>query len=118
VASLVEQRGSLAAQIDSIPNYILTPDVRVPYKGNDREAILERAAQKLAQYQPNRIDGVRIDFADGWAMIRSSVTEPLFTLRFEAKTTNRLGEIIKILLSALPQELQKDITAAMPSELR
>ncbi|KYZ78056.1 phosphomannomutase [Anaerosporomusa subterranea] len=117
VAALVEQQGSLAAQIDSIPNYLLTPDVRVPYLGNDKEIILEQAAQKLAQYQPNRIDGVRIDFADGWAMIRSSVTEPLFTLRFEAKTANRLREIAKVLLSALPQELQQDIATALPAEL-
>jgi phosphomannomutase/phosphoglucomutase len=118
LAALVEQQGSLAAQIDSIPNYLLTPDVRIPYPGNDKEIILEQAAQKLTQYQPNRIDGVRIDFADGWAMIRSSVTEPLFTLRFEAKTASRLQEIAAILLSALPSQLRQDIAAALPDELR
>ncbi len=118
VASFVEQHGSLAAQIDSIPNYLLTPDIRIPYMGNDKESILEQAAQKLALYHPNRIDGVRIDFADGWAMIRSSVTEPLFTLRFEAKTAGRLKEITNILLAALPQQLQADIITAMASELQ
>ena len=118
VAALVEQKGSLGAQIDNIPNYILTPDIRVPYLGNDKEAILEQAAEKLAKYAPNRIDGVRIDFADGWGMIRSSVTEPLFTLRFEAKTAERLGEIARVLLSALPQKLQDDILTAMPIELK
>lgn len=116
VAALVDQHGSLAAQIDSIPNYILTPDIRVPYIGNDKEQLLEQAAQQLAQYQPNRIDGVRIDFADGWAMIRSSVTEPLFTLRFEAKTQKRLGEIASLLFGALPEKLHSDIVAAAPSE--
>lgn len=118
LASLVGKFGSLAKQIDSIPNYILTPDVRVPYLEDDKEDVLENAAQKLAIYQPNRIDGVRIDFADGWAMIRSSVTEPLFTLRFEAKTAERLREISGLLLQALPEALRKSILAVAPDELR
>ena len=52
-------------------------------------------------YQPNRIDGVRLEFADGWGMIRASVTEPLFTLRFEARTTERLREIAALLAATL-----------------
>jgi len=90
---LFASHGSLAKLVDEIPNYILTPIFALPYKGTDKEAILDAAAEKLLSYQPNRIDGVRIDFADGWGMIRASVTEPLFTLRFEAKSGERLREI-------------------------
>ena len=105
--------GSLAKLVDEIPKYILTPDIRITYKGRDKEAILDAAAEKLREYQPNRIDGVRIDFADGWGMIRSSVTEPLFTLRFEAKTEKRLREIIELLLSALPKNIQMAVMEAV-----
>lgn len=114
ICEFVAEHGSLAALIDGIPNYLLTPDIRVKYTGTDKEAILDAAAAKLAAYQPNRIDGVRIEFADGWGMIRSSVTEPLFTFRFEAKNLTRLTEIVQLLLSALPEQIKEEAMRLMP----
>ena len=116
VCEFVASHGSLAELVDEIPNYILTPDIRIPYKGTDKEAILDIVAGKLAQYRPNRIDGVRIEFTDGWGMIRASVTEPLFTLRFEAKTEQRLQEISEILLSALPENIKRLVIKELPTQ--
>ncbi|HWR41663.1 phosphomannomutase/phosphoglucomutase [Sporomusa sp.] len=116
VCELVAEQGSLSTQVDVIPNYLLTPDIRVPYLGSDKTAVLEQVAAKLAVHRPNLIDGVRIEFADGWGMIRASVTEPLFTLRFEAKTADRLKEITAILLAALPLDVQAAVTAKLPAE--
>ena len=41
------------------------------------------------------IDGIKVLFNDGWALVRASNTGPNLTLRFEAKTNNRLNEIKK-----------------------
>lgn len=109
VAEIVAARGPLSALADSVPNYLLTPDIRIPYPHPDKEAVIAAAAAVLAPYRPNLIDGVRIEFADGWGMIRASVTEPLFTFRFEAKTAARLAEIGEILLGALPPALQEAV---------
>jgi phosphomannomutase/phosphoglucomutase len=114
IAEFVAGHGSLAALVDDIPNYLLTPDIRVPYAGTDKAAILSAVAARLAAYNPNLIDGVRIEFADSWGMIRASVTEPLFTLRFEAKTSPRLREITGILLAALPEGVRQAVAAKMP----
>jgi phosphomannomutase/phosphoglucomutase len=57
----------------------------------------------------NLIDGVRLEFEDGWGMIRASVTEPLFTLRFEARTKQRLLEIARLLVKAMPVEVAKQV---------
>lgn len=116
VCELVADQGSLSAQVDDIPNYLLTPDIRVPYLGSDKAAVLTQVADKLVDHRPNLIDGVRIEFDDGWGMIRASVTEPLFTLRFEAKTPGRLKEITAILLSALPPDVRAAVTAKLPAE--
>lgn len=113
IAQLVAEKGPLSSLADSIPNYILTPDIRVPYHGKDKEVILQAVAERLAEYRPNLIDGVRIEFSDGWGMIRASVTEPLFTLRFEAKNQQRLSEIEALLLGALPPELAVSVRAKM-----
>ncbi len=114
VCEFVAGHGSLAAMVATIPNYMLTPDIRVPYAGGDKAAILEQVAQALKKYQPNLIDGVRIEFTDGWGMIRASVTEPLFTLRFEAKTRERLQEIVDIMLAALPESVRTAVAAKIP----
>jgi phosphomannomutase/phosphoglucomutase len=41
----------------------------------------------------NAIDGMRVTFADGWALCRASNTTPVLVLRFEAETQERLDEI-------------------------
>lgn len=102
----VESQGKLSQLIDDIPNYLLTTEARVAYSGDDKESILQSIAANLQKYKLNLIDGVRLEFADGWGMIRSSVTEPLFTLRFEAKTNERLREIQRILISAVPLSIR------------
>lgn len=106
--------GLLAALIDEIPNYLLTPEVRVRYEAPDKEAVLAEVAGNLKHLKPNLIDGVRIEFADGWAMIRASVTEPLFTLRFEARSSERLRVIANLLLDALPDRVRHKVITQMP----
>ena len=49
-------------------------------------------------------------------MIRASVTEPLFTLRFEAKNKNRLSEIRELLLEAIPNEVATAVRTQIISE--
>ena len=39
------------------------------------------------------VDGARIDFGDGWGLVRASNTTPLLVLRFEADSEERLAEI-------------------------
>ena len=109
VAEITAASGPLSALAASVPDYFLTPDIRIPYPHPDKEAVIAAAAAALAPYRPNLIDGVRIEFADGWGMIRASVTEPLFTFRFEAKTPERLTEIGEILLNALPVSLREAV---------
>ena len=114
ICEFVAQNGALSKLVDEIPRYLLTPDIRIKYSGTDKDAVLDQIALALEKYQPNRIDGVRIDFPDGWAMIRSSVTEPLFTLRFEAKSKARLEEISAILIEALPDKIKTAVLKALP----
>ena len=59
------------------------------------------------------IDGLRVDFDDGWGLIRASNTTPKLVLRFEAKTSSRLKEIKNIFLNQLKlidETIQIDIS--------
>ena len=48
---------------------------------------------KEQDYKYIDIDGIRVEFDDGFALIRGSNTQPILTLRFEANNKNRLSEI-------------------------
>lgn len=48
------------------------------------------------------VDGVRIEFPNGWALLRSSVTEPKLTFRFEGKTQDDLDQIVREFCDRVP----------------
>jgi phosphomannomutase/phosphoglucomutase len=100
-----EGRG-LGALADSVPRYPITPDLRLPCAPAEAEAIVADLAAHFAQQavcQVSRLDGVRIAWPDGWALARPSVTEPLITVRYEAKTEPRLAEIQRLVKAACPR---------------
>ena len=47
------------------------------------------------------IDGLRVNFDDGWGLLRASNTTPKLVLRFEADSSKRLNEIQNIFLNQL-----------------
>ena len=54
------------------------------------------------------IDGIRVDFDDGWGLIRSSNTSPVLTLRFEADdpaALERIQDLFTKQLAAIDSDL-------------
>ena len=92
----------------------ITPDLRVfcPY-GEQEEWLgrIERLAQGR-QCEISHLDGVRLEFPDGWLLVRKSVTAEQITLRAEADTRERLSEILKMAADALPDEAGKALMEA------
>ena len=60
----------------------------------DIDAILKSIASAYEAFQVTTIDGVKIDFPDGWVHIRKSNTEPIIRIYAEAKTEHRLDEMV------------------------
>ena len=103
MADILRGSGMKLSEIaDAVPEYVTTPDIRIPFDG-DREQIIERIASRFAPEEVSRLDGVKINFGDGWGLARVSVTEPAITLRFEAVSENRLREIVDQFLDPVPE---------------
>lgn len=62
------------------------------------------------RYNVIAIDGVRIDFGDGWGLVRASNTEPSITTRFEAQTPERVREIRSLMLGKVEEFLNHEIS--------
>lgn len=77
--------GGLHRFLAGLPETFATPEIRVDCADDRKFALVERAAAHFAsRYPVNTIDGVRMTFPRGWGLIRSSNTQPILVLRFEA----------------------------------
>jgi phosphomannomutase/phosphoglucomutase len=93
--------------LSGLPKTFSTPEIRVTCDDKTKFEIIKKIEKELcsnAELAKNKIttiDGIRIDFKDGWGLIRASNTEPVLSLRFEATSQSRLEEIKKIFEDAL-----------------
>jgi len=85
------------------PKMYNTPEIHIETTDAEKFAIVERVRQSFQAegLEINAIDGMRITFADGWALCRASNTTPKLVLRFEATTPERLAEIQNMIVQRI-----------------
>ncbi|MBD8575363.1 phosphomannomutase/phosphoglucomutase [Pseudomonas syringae] len=79
----------------SFPEDISTPEINIKVTDVTKFSIIE-ALEKDAQWGDAKltsIDGVRVDYPQGWGLVRASNTTPVLVLRFEAETEAELQRI-------------------------
>ena len=93
-----QSKQKVSEMLADLPKTAYTPEIRVDCPDDKKfEIVLELTEFFRDQYEVIDIDGVRINFEDGWALIRASNTQPVIVLRFEAVTNIRLKELVKII---------------------
>ena len=93
---------SLAELVDSIPHYHATPETRLACPDDRKFAVVEEVKHEFAgRYKVIDIDGVRVEFGDGWGLVRASNTQPALVVRFEARSPGRLEEIRSLFMEPL-----------------
>jgi phosphomannomutase/phosphoglucomutase len=85
----------ISSLIDGILKYYSTPEIRVDCADNKKFRVVDEVTKQLKKkgLKVITIDGARVEFKDGWGLVRASNTQPALILRFEAKTQQRLKEI-------------------------
>jgi phosphomannomutase / phosphoglucomutase len=83
----------LSALLSDLPRSVSTPEIRVDCPDDQKFVIAEKAKEYFGQhYDIIDVDGARIQFAEGWGLIRASNTQPALVLRFEAQSAEKLKE--------------------------
>ncbi len=95
--------------LDGITNYFNTPEIKIPVTDENKFEIVDKVKNYChdKKYETIELDGVRVNFEDGWALVRASNTGPNLTLRFEATTESRLEEI-RLEFTNLINEISKE----------
>ncbi len=119
IAYLARSGKTLAELRRGCPPIYITPDLRVTVAANLQAKIIQQIRTAWEGFPQRTIDGVRIDTPGGWALVRSSVTEPALTFRFEGLDWPALDDLVERFCKTMPDygdELWGCFKAAMGSE--
>ena len=109
IAYLARSGRTLAELRRACPPVYMTPDLRVPAAIEGQAGLIERVRAAWDGFPKQTIDGVRIETPGGWALVRSSVTEPALTFRFEGLDWHALEDLVERFCDALPDELSEEL---------
>jgi phosphomannomutase/phosphoglucomutase len=85
---------TLGEMVDTLHDYASTPEVRVETSEDGKWELVEAARKRFGErYDTLDIDGVRITFPHGWALLRASNTQPVVVLRAEGENRDALDSI-------------------------
>ena len=101
---------SITELLADVPNTCSTPEIRqdcpeelkFPLVAKVIEAFTAEA--ESADFDVVAIDGARVQWSDGWGLVRCSNTQPILVLRFEAESESRLEEIQGILQAQIERQ--------------
>ncbi len=104
VLKMLDRTGkSLDELYDELPPLYNTPEYRVAVKTDDQQAFVSRMREDMRNLceRTIEIDGIRGYVGDGWFLIRSSNTQPVISVRAEARSPEGLEEIKSMLSEQL-----------------
>ena len=76
---------------------------RIAFPEEHKFAAIEYVRERFSAYNVTDVDGLRVDFDDGWGLLRASNTEPALTNRFEAQTMERAQAIRDLMMGAVDE---------------
>ncbi|MEG1559175.1 MAG: phosphomannomutase/phosphoglucomutase [Bacilli bacterium] len=88
---------TLSNELEGLNKYYSTDEIRIEVRDSNKNLIVDEVKKYAINkgYNIVDIDGVRVEYDDGWALVRASNTTPSLTLRFESTSKERLNEIKK-----------------------
>ena len=84
--------GTLSSLTANFPQLCATPEIRQEYAEEQKFEVVDIVRRRLLDegHRVIDIDGVRVEFEDGWGLLRASNTQPVVVMRFEAETPEAL----------------------------
>lgn len=116
VLELVQKGMNLDKEIDKLPKVYTSSNIEIKTNENEKFLIIEKIKEKLSILQRGfpiiknilEIDGLRINFEYGWALIRASNTNPMIMTKYEA-TSHATAMTYKKAIENLIQEVKDEI---------
>lgn len=106
---VAQESKTLAEIFRALPNSVSTPEINIHISEDKKFQFIETLKSKhgFKDAKIITVDGLRVEFKDGWGLVRASNTTPCLVLRFEADDEAALSQIQekfkKVLLAIAPE---------------
>lgn len=77
------------------PQYFISKNKIELLQGANPDAVLDKLKAHFINHKTNTVDGLKVDFDEGWIHLRKSNTEPIIRIYAEAKTDKKANELAK-----------------------
>jgi phosphomannomutase len=100
---IVSREPDPSAALDALPSSHSTPELHVPCEEGEPHRVAAELARRadFPHAQVCTLDGLRVDWPDGFGLVRASNTTPVLTLRFEGHTPQAMQRIQDEMLALL-----------------
>ena len=111
---ILSQQADLDATLHNLPDSLNTPELQIKMQEGEPQRLIDQLRSQLQQSAPFEtarevitLDGLRVEYADGFGLMRASNTTPVIVLRFEADNPAALARI--------QAEFRRLLSAAAPT---
>ncbi len=103
---MLTEEGTISSILKDLKPVKNTPEIRIDCEEEKKFKLIEEASLILqsktgSDAKITTIDGLRVDYSNGWGLIRASNTQPVIVMRFEAESDDILQKIQKDFETAL-----------------
>ena len=106
---ILKENGSpyrIGRLLEGLPEVFSTPEIRLDCPDTLKFRVIERMQEAFIGYDVNTTDGARVNFGNGWALVRASNTQPALVMRFEAQSEPSLKKIRAVVEGKLEETMK------------
>jgi phosphomannomutase/phosphoglucomutase len=118
---LLSRESDPSALLNALPQSISTPELQLQLAEGENFALIEKLQEQASfpgAQEIIKIDGLRVEYPDGFGLARSSNTTPVVVMRFEAESEAALAriqaEFKRVILAAKPDAILPFLTPLTP----
>lgn len=97
----------LSAMLEEMPDYPVSPELRIDCPNSIKQSVVQEIAERFSEHETTTVDGVKIFFDKGWALVRPSNTEPKMSVRCEADTEDDLERILEKVENTVKEAIEQ-----------
>jgi phosphomannomutase/phosphoglucomutase len=101
----LDSENDLRRMVEQMPEYPVSPELRIDCPEEAKKRVVEQVAESFSDREISRVDGAKIFFDSGWALVRPSNTQPKMSVRCEADTEEDLESILEKVESAVREAI-------------
>ncbi len=105
MAQIVSEIDDFPAYVEDLPRYATGEEIFIEFPDTEKYQAVEKFTEMVKEkgHDVNDVDGSRINFDNGWGIVRPSNTSPFIKVKFEGKTEEDLIDVSKKMLALMEE---------------